>query len=513
MPILIDESDNHSSLQSQPPANPLPSSPDIINFDWGLLDNPSHVVLDLPPEQEASTMVLKQPVMDANVLVLQTIQQPHGGGSLGKTRLCTLDILMHLPRSVFSQKQLDLFLWLLKVNDVDDFPSVKAMQSLNSALQKCCGIGTIAYKGALGHHYHEMSNPKGLRWLREVPDEQLTPMARLNSHNYYIHKPAMLSDGCNDHPIMFARCWAMEPVDTDHQRSWKVIKSIVDSKTSSTSKWAFTDLNVGNQWRALLKGHKVLSFPIWMYCDDTSGLPQSEAQQEYNDCMENFFVVHAGSKELMLVPTSLSQQASVSTKKAMEPKVGKPQKKQETITQLHAQFVQASQLDSKTKVDKMRTESGIKDTFQKYFIDKVVGSYQRLRGLDPHQDTPVKILHVVLLGFVKYLWRDLIQLQLKGKLDKLNLLATRLLSLNVNGLGISPLAGKTLGQYSGSLTGRDFCAIVQVAPFVIYDLVSKECMDTWVALSKLIPLIYQPEIHDINAHLVSGSLFNIKFYS
>ncbi|KAF9070992.1 hypothetical protein BDP27DRAFT_1419522 [Rhodocollybia butyracea] len=31
---------------------------------------------------------------------------------------CTLDILMHLPRSVFSVRQLDLFVWLLRVNGV-----------------------------------------------------------------------------------------------------------------------------------------------------------------------------------------------------------------------------------------------------------------------------------------------------------------------------------------------------------------------------------------------------------
>lgn len=74
-------------------------------------------------------------------------------------------------------------------------------------------------------------------------------------------------------------------------------------------------------------------------------------------------------------------------------------------------------------------------------------------GVHPHQDTPIEILHVVLLGFVKYLWRDLVQLQLKNKDDKKTLLATRLSSFDTSGLGISPLAGNTLVQYSGSLTG------------------------------------------------------------
>jgi hypothetical protein len=61
---------------------------------------------------------------------------------------------MHLPRSVFSHRQLDLFLWLLKVNDVDDVPSVKSMQILNAMLQKMCGIDSMMFKGALGHNYY-----------------------------------------------------------------------------------------------------------------------------------------------------------------------------------------------------------------------------------------------------------------------------------------------------------------------------------------------------------------------
>lgn len=100
------------------------------------------------------------------------------------------------------------------------------------------------------------------------------------------------------------------------------------------------------------------------------------------------------------------------------------------------------------------------------------------------------------------MWCDVIQNQIKDKNDKKNLLATRLSSLDVSGLGISPLAGKTLVQYSGSLTGRDFRVIAQTAPFVLYDLVSDDCRETWLALSKLIPLIWQPEIPDVEGHLV-----------
>jgi hypothetical protein len=88
--------------------------------------------------------------------------------------------------------------------------------------------------------------------------------------------------------------------------------------------------------------------------------------------------------------------------------------------------------------------------------------------------------------------------------EKKELLATRLSSLDVSGLGISPLAGRTLVRYSGSLTGRDFRAISQVAPFVLYDLVSDDCFKTWQALSKIVPLIWQPEIDDIESHIVSA---------
>lgn len=67
------------------------------------------------------------------------------------------------------------------------------------------------------------------------------------------------------------------------------------------------------------------------------------------------------------------------------------------------------------------------------------------KGLDPRHDTPVEILHVILFGSIKYLWRNVIQNQLiENNQLKKDFLATRLSSFNVAGLGISPLAGWTL---------------------------------------------------------------------
>ena len=61
---------------------------------------------------------------------------------------------MHLPCFVFSCKQLDLFLWLLWVNNVDNVPSTKSLNLLNKILQNSCGIDKLVYEGKLGHHYH-----------------------------------------------------------------------------------------------------------------------------------------------------------------------------------------------------------------------------------------------------------------------------------------------------------------------------------------------------------------------
>ncbi|KAJ4497667.1 hypothetical protein C8R41DRAFT_894578 [Lentinula lateritia] len=595
---------------------------------------------------------------------------------------------MHLPRSVFSLRQLDLFLWLLRVNGVEDATSIKSMKDLDMKLQSLYGIQTFKYKGAFGHLYYvnsladiisqEISQNVSearqfARWLHEVPDEDLGPMARLGppgrSHDYYIFEPAMLRSAFKRQGKLYAKCWKLKAnVRQDSSKGWNVIKGngefvvneddhspnatllgILDMTTTppTLTEWKLTDPLVGNKWRQKANGAECLSFPIWLYCDDTSGntskrwnahnsflftaagLPRSEISKEYNvhflatsnsaptlemldgiadqlqDCQENGiwawdpktqsrvlllvsvlallgdnpmqseFACHIGLRGKLFCRTcwikgkdakagnislpdeapadnsdnesetgsaaSGSTTASKGGKKKKQKvfkeslktmydcvkafvKPAKPRNRDETITAIKTQFVHAETVGTAKKIKEMRTESGVKDTYQLFFVNRLLKRRQnsnaeplqasqsttdnpmspvwRIRGLDPHSDTPVEILHVVLLGFVKYLWRDVIDNQLKKNVEKKKELATRLSSVDVAGLGLdSQLTGDVLVNHYGSLTGSDFRKICQVAPFVLKEFVTDECYQTWLSLSKLIPLIWQPEIESLDSYI------------
>ncbi|KAG2035286.1 hypothetical protein BDR03DRAFT_812159, partial [Suillus americanus] len=246
---------------------------------------------------------------------------------------------------------------------------------------------------------------------------------------------------------------------------------------------------------------------------DTAGKESNPARdttraQDGNDSIGEEF---SGSESEARNDTSLNS-ARKRTKETMEElvtrvkqfvKIGEARCKDETVAELKSMFVEASTVGNQTRIKQRKTATGIKDTFLESFLDCLAQSYSKIRGgnnakqealdrvketlpanvispvwrvkgLDTHTDTPVEILHTVLLGFVKYFWRDAISIRIGQNQLKRELLETRLSSVDVAGLGISHLNGRTLVQYAGSLVGRDFRAIAQIAPFVLHDLVPKD---------------------------------------
>ncbi|KDQ05660.1 hypothetical protein BOTBODRAFT_182352 [Botryobasidium botryosum FD-172 SS1] len=204
-------------------------------------------------------------------------------------------------------------------------------------------------------------------------------------------------------------------------------------------------------------------------------------------------------------------------------KIGILRNGRETQALLRSQFTEACRVGGLAQFKRTRTSSGVKDMYQETLLERLFDASTqqgvtkaqkekdlkaaqkslpeettspvwRIKDLDPHSDTPVEILHVILLGFVKYFWRDAMA---RLKDHQKDVVIARLSSANTSGLGFPALSGSTLVKYSGSLTGRDFRAIAQVAPFVLHGFLEKDILECWNALARLMPLVWQPKIEKL----------------
>ncbi|KAG5219769.1 hypothetical protein IMY05_C4770000700 [Salix suchowensis] len=240
--------------------------------------------------------------------------------------------------------------------------------------------------------------------------------------------------------------------------------------------------------------------------------------------------------------------------------IGKLRSKHETVNSLQSQFIYASTPGSKTRVKAMRTETGIKDTYQLHFVEQLFDSVKGKRGEAAKQAAIDAKLRSFPSNVTSPVWRingqswpshrlksivELIENRSRSPPGysggDLTCHSARLCQVFMERPSSEPAEEQdqgartaadphillrcvwprnittcwnNFGAILGSLTGRDFRAIAQVAPFVAYDLVSAECLATWVSLSKLIPLVWQPDIFGVDdhignriRHLLSGGLF------
>ncbi|KAJ7207880.1 hypothetical protein GGX14DRAFT_567183 [Mycena pura] len=184
-------------------------------------------------------------------------------------------------------------------------------------------------------------------------------------------------------------------------------------------------------------------------------------------------------------------------------------------------------------IEKRQTASGTKDKITQYWIEKLIQRGAEIRnadpsrsvrdvaqelkmwltvqpgdkmnplldiaGLDPSQDTPVELLHTVLLGVIKYIWHFMNTE--KWKDEDRHLLAIRLQSTDLSGLSVPPIRASYMFQYRNNLIGKHFKTLMQTLAFHVDSMASPEELQLIVTAGDLGARLWISVIDDMERHL------------
>ncbi|KAJ7628494.1 hypothetical protein FB45DRAFT_1028581 [Roridomyces roridus] len=172
-----------------------------------------------------------------------------------------------------------------------------------------------------------------------------------------------------------------------------------------------------------------------------------------------------------------------------------------------------------THVGDNQSDTGIKDSYAQYWINKImqdceewvksertrrarnmrkfeemVNPFFLMPGHDPTQDTSLEILHIILLGIVKYIWWYSHNV---WKDAEKTTYAQRMQATEIDGLNIPPIRANYIMQYANSLIGRQLKAVIQTGVFHMRDLVDGVHYAAWKAVGGLAALLWVPEIDNM----------------
>ncbi|EGO30446.1 hypothetical protein SERLADRAFT_404610 [Serpula lacrymans var. lacrymans S7.9] len=459
--------------------------------------------------------------------------------------------------------ELEVILWLLQQNGVSGTSLLAQTKKMGWDLDDMCSVEIKQHMGCLGHTYYmirpeslvklNFSNPmtrsvlkvypedsgtvsneicQAHQWLYELDSNLTTPMYRIGSQDFYIHEPALL----NDNTICF----------------WP------PNLLGQVQQWTQP---LSNPWRTKAGGAQVVAYPVFIYCDDTSGnqskkwnehnsflmsaagLPREHLHREYNlhflytsnaapslemlegvvneilACQDTgIWAYDCVFKEVVLVIISVlallgdnPMHSEFACHAGLQSKFfcrccwvkGKDDNDMEDEDGNHPQKEtipgMVDRIKQFIKGGKARDPAETKQTSR--------GMFQNVVNMAPQKDNQLLQASTGV--------KDTVLQHFFAKLDKVSQYGeykVRLSSLDVSGLdpSILRLWGHTLVQYAGLLVGRDFYLISQVAVFVLYDLLDEKILNAWAALCVLAPLVWQPDIDDKNSYFPHYSLLKYK---
>ncbi|KAJ7020025.1 hypothetical protein C8F04DRAFT_1214201 [Mycena alexandri] len=222
---------------------------------------------------------------------------------------------------------------------------------------------------------------------------------------------------------------------------------------------------------------------------------------------------------------------------------GTPRSKEDILAELKKQ-VKLACSGIAQPIKKTQTETGVKDAYTQHWINylldqfavkkaetptrstteieeelvqwtldneaKIYSGFLTLKGFDPTKDTPVEILHTILLGVVKYIWHSS---HTKWNDTQKQTYSRRLQATNIDGLSVHPIRANYIMQYANSLIGRQLKTIAQTNVFHVYGIVNDAQFATWRAVGELSALIWFTEIRNLkeycsDLHIAVGNVLD-----